>query len=457
MKPIAELGGASTSDIDFAAPAEIPLRAATFRKDLEPRGIESAAVMRARRRPLTVLHVATMNKAIKSRIGYGPIETIVFNLDKGLHASGHRSIVACSSDSEVTGEKYETVPVTLGDYVSAGGSLAQAHVDLHLSRALERARRGDVDIVHMHEWFERVCLGTFDPHRPVVMTLHVPAAHSGVAEFRERNPHAVFPPSLKFVAISEFQRRQYAGVLPVAKTIHHGIDVDEYSANEGPSAGSYLLNIGRMTEVKGQDTAIAVARRTNAKLVLAGCVQNKAEDREFFSRLSESIDLVVDVSRCPPGADYYERVMQPILSSDKRIIYIGELDGAAKKHWYRHARATLFPIRWGEPFGMVLIESMASGTPIVAFGEGSVPEIVKHGETGFVVDSVEAMVEAVDHVGRIDRTACQRHVESEFSIRRMSGAYAALYEELAAVSSRGATRAAGTRLEQSTQVPAVGG
>jgi glycosyltransferase involved in cell wall biosynthesis len=297
---------------------------------------------------------------------------------------------------------------------------------------LERTGRGDVDIVQMHEWFEHVCLGKFSPRVPVVMTLHVPGVHSGVADFHRRNPLTALPASMHFVAISDFQRRQYAGLLPVVATIHHGIDVDEGSiANERRARDGYLFSIGRLTEVKGQDTAIAVARRTGVKLILAGCVQNKAEDRAYFKRLSESIDLVVDVSRHPVGDDYYESVMAPILSLDKQVIYVGELDGAAKKHWYRHARATLFPVRWGEPFGMVLIESMASGTPVVAFREGAVPEIVKHDETGFVVDSPEAMVEAIAHVDRIDRGACRRHVAARFSVRRMASAYAALYEQLA--------------------------
>jgi glycosyltransferase involved in cell wall biosynthesis len=132
--------------------------------------------------------------------------------------------------------------------------------------------------------------------------------------------------------------------------------------------------------VKGQDVAIAVAKQSGAKLILSGCVQNKREDRDFFTRLKKSIDLIVDVGRHPVNGDYYDQVMKPLLSSDKQVIYIGELDSEAKKHWYRHAQATLFPIRWGEPFGMVLIEFMASGTLILAFGEGAVREIVRDGE-----------------------------------------------------------------------------
>ena len=186
---------------------------------------------------------------------------------------------------------------------------------------------------------------------------------------------------------------------PVADTIPHGVDLDEYAFGDECNALPYLFSIGRITRDKGQDVAVSVAKASGAKLILAGCVQNKADDRAFFSSLNDSLDLVVDVSKQPVTDDYYDRVMKPILSSDKQIIYIGELDTAAKKHWFRHAQATLFPIRWGEPFGMVLIESMASGTPIVAFGRGSVPEIVRDGKTGFVVDSVESMVKAV---GRIE-------------------------------------------------------
>jgi glycosyltransferase involved in cell wall biosynthesis len=381
-------------------------------------------------RRLTILHVATINKPITSQLTYGPIETVIYNLDKGLEARGHRSIVACSSDSTVVGERYTTVPRSLGDYLRECTPEAHAHVDLHLARALARAQRGDVDVIHMHEWFERVYSGSFNPPVPIVMTLHVPGTNSGVAEFHETNPGLVPLQRPHFVAISDYQRQQYADLVPVAETIPHGVDVDEYAFRGEPNVGSYLFSIGRMTRVKGQDVAVAVAKQSGAKLILAGCVQNKGEDREFFSSLRSSIDLIVDVGRHPVNDDYFDRVMKPILSSDKQIVYIGELDTAAKKHWFRHAQATLFPIGWGEPFGMVLVESMASGTPVVAFRRGSVPEIVKDGETGFVVDSIEAMVKAVGRIERIDRKDCRRHVAENFPIRRMVEKYEAVYEQI---------------------------
>jgi glycosyltransferase involved in cell wall biosynthesis len=383
------------------------------------------------RKRLNVLHVATINKPIRSDMGYGPIETVIYNIDKGLSTLGHRSIVACSSDSAVAGQKYATVPRSLGDYLREDTREGRASVDRHLAMALARARRGDIDIVHMHEWFEYVWDGRFAPGLPIVTTLHVSGLYSGIEEFRARNPDAPNVPSMHYAAISEYQRQQYANLIPVAKTIPHGLDTNEYPFNERPDSPGYLFNIGRITSVKGQDSAIDVAKKSGSKLILAGCVQEKPEDKAYFERLGTSIDLVVDVSRLPVGRSYYEDVMKPILSRSEQIVYIGELSTEAKKYWFRHARATLFPIRWGEPFGMVLIESMASGTPVLAFREGSVPEIVIDGVTGFIVDSVAAMAQAVERIEHIDRRKCRRHVEDCFSMRRMAESYAELYAELA--------------------------
>lgn len=387
----------------------------------------------ARSKSLNILHVATINKPIASQQGYGPIETVIYNLDKGLHARGHRSIVACSADSAVAGEQCATVSKSLGGYMRECTPKAHAYVDLHLARALARAQDGDIDIIHMHEWFERVYNGSFNPPVPIVMTLHVPGHKSGFQEFHEEHPKVVPLRRPHCVAISDYQRGQYADLVPVAATIPHGVDVESYGFRDQPSTTPYLFNIGRITRDKGQDIAIAVAKQSGAKLILAGCVQNKKDDRAFFSSLRHSLDLVVDLSQKPVNDDYFDRVMKPILFSEKQIIYIGELDTAAKKQWFRHAEATLFPIRWGEPFGMVLIESMAAGTPIVGFRKGSVPEIVKDGTTGFIVDSVESMVDAIGRIDCIDRRNCRRHVVERFSIQNMSEAYEALYERLAVV------------------------
>ena len=386
--------------------------------------------MKTRNRRLTVLHVATINKPIKLDLGYCPIETIIHNIDKGLQSLGHRSIVACSADSKVTGEKYVTIHRSLGDYGQETTSVQREIVNTHLSRAWERSKMGDIDVIHMHEWLDYIYEGVFNPPLPIVMTLHVPAQDSGIQEALQRYSKTKPIPSVYFVPISEYQKRQYRGLVNTWKTVHHGIEVNDFPSKQKADKGSYLFTIGRVTRVKGQDKAIELATKTGSKLIIAGCVQNKRADKDFFESLKISIDLVVEVGKHPIGKNYYDNVIKPVLECDKQIIYIGELSSEQKKQWYRHARATLFPIQWGEPFGLVLIESMACGTPILAFNEGAVPEIVVDGETGFVVDSLSEMIAAIERIDSIDPRECRRHVQNSFSITSMANKYSELYQQI---------------------------
>ncbi len=378
---------------------------------------------------LTVLQVATINKPIKSDLGYGPIETVIYNIDKGLQALGHRSIVACSADSCVTGEQHVTVQRSLGDYVRESAPEQVKLVKIHLAKALARAEMGDIDIIHIHGWLDYIYAGLFSPALPIVMTLHVPAKDGWIEKDHYYGFNTRQDPSIHFVAISEYQKQQYAGLTNI-KTVHHGIEMEDWQFKERPDRDSYLFTIGRVTSVKGQDKAIEVAKKTGSKLIIAGCVQDKAADKRFFEDLKKSIDLFVDVAKQPVNEGYYEKTIKPLLDCDKQIIYVGELGDEQKKQWYRHARATLFPIQWGEPFGLVLIESMACGTPILAFREGSVPEIVEDGKTGFVVDSLSEMVDAVARIDSIDPRQCRKHVQHRFSITSMAQNYSDLYQQI---------------------------
>ncbi len=379
----------------------------------------------------TVLHFATLNQPIRPDLGYGPIETVIYNIDKGLHSFGHRSIVACSGDSRVAGEHFVTVEKSIGDYFSKDTPERRKTTNIHLSRALGRAMMGDVDVIHTHDAkaVEFIYDDAFSMHVPVVMTLHVSAKDSMLKGAYQRWCNPPSSPLVYCTAISEYQKRQYNYLVNAENVVHHGIEVEEYPVKEGPDKGSYLFTIGRVTRDKGQDKAMELAKKTGSKLVIAGCVQNKPADKAFFAGLKNSIDLFVEVGKYPVDNDYYDRVIKPLLDCDKQIIYIGEISSEHKKQWYRHARATLFPIQWGEPFGLVLIESMACGTPVIAFNKGAVPEIMVDGKTGFVVDSMNAMIEAVGRIDSIDPRECRRHVRNHFSITRMAYKYSELYQQ----------------------------
>jgi glycosyltransferase involved in cell wall biosynthesis len=382
---------------------------------------------------LTVLHVATLNQPIGPDLGYGPIETVIHNIDKGLHSSGHRSIVACSGDSSVFGEHHVTVDKSIGDYWSNNTPEKRKTIDMHLSNTLDRASMGDIDIIHAHDAkaVEFMYDSVFKMNVPIVMTLHVSAEDSSLGGAYQRwANHLLASPLVYCAAISEYQKRQYSDLVNAENVVYHGIDVEEFPVKEEPDKGSYLFTIGRVTRDKGQDKAIEIAKKTGSKLIIAGCVQNKQADREFFAGLKNSIDLSAEVGKYSVGDDYYARVIKPLLDCDKQIIYIGEIRSEHKKHWYRHARATLFPIQWGEPFGLVLVESMACGTPVIALDKGAVPEIVVDGKTGFVVDSTDAMIEAVSRIDRIDPGDCRKHVQNNFSITSMAYKYSELYHQL---------------------------
>ncbi len=381
---------------------------------------------------LTVLHVATLNQPIGPNLGYGPIETVIYNIDKELHSLGHRSIVACSGDSMVAGEHYVTVEKSIGDYFSKDTPERRRTTSMHLSRALGRAMMGDIDVMHAHDarTVEFMYDGVSGINVPIVMTLHVSAKDSRLKGAYQRWCNPPSSPPVYCASISEYQKMQYKGLVNTLNVVYHGIEVEKYPVKEAPDRGSYLFTIGRVTRDKGQDRAIELAKKTGSKLIIAGCVQNKPADRAFFAGLKNSIDLFVEVGKHPVGDDYYDRVIKPLLHCGKQIIYIGEISSEHKKQWYRHARATLFPIRWGEPFGLVLIESMACGTPVIAFNKGAVPEIIVDGKTGFVVNSVDAMVEAVGRIDRIDPCECRRHVQEHFSMTGMACKYSELYRRM---------------------------
>ena len=352
------------------------------------------AVSASEGRRLTVLHIGTLNKPLGKNLGYSPIETVIENVHRGLRAGGHRSIVACSADSRYAGERHVSVPRGRGDYVRN-----------------DTVERRDLVRRHMASAFDR-------------------AAESGLREARHACCDARAKQSVYFVAISDDQSAEYAPIVAPWATVHHGIDVNDFPFKTTPSSDGYLLMIGRVTRDKGQDHAIELARRTGSTLVIAAGVQNKPDDAAFFDSLRGSIDAFVDVNRHPAGPDYFERVIQPVLASGKQVVYIGELSGDQKKHWYRHARATLFPIQWREPFGLVLIESMACGTPVLAFDRGAVTEIVATGRTGFVVNSMEEMVAAEAQLTRLDPQDCRRHVATFFSTIRMTSGYAEVYRDV---------------------------
>jgi glycosyltransferase involved in cell wall biosynthesis len=209
-------------------------------------------------------------------------------------------------------------------------------------------------------------------------------------------------PHLPLVSISDAQRQPLTGVdLNWMRTVPHGLDLSAYLRQPRPG-GDHLAFVGRVCAEKGVDTAISVARRCGRPLHIAAKVD-------------------------PLDVEYFECTIDPLLGED--TVFVGEIGEDRKPAFLAGAAATLFPIRWPEPFGLVMIESLAAGTPVIALRHGSVPEILVDGVTGFICDSVDELVDAVERIDEIDPEECRHHAR-RFGLDVMCRRYEAIYDQL---------------------------
>jgi glycosyltransferase involved in cell wall biosynthesis len=205
------------------------------------------------------------------------------------------------------------------------------------------------------------------------------------------------------IAISCDQARSAPDGIPIAAIIHHGIDLDRYPFNPA-GTGDYVACLARMTPDKGIDQAIRIARRAGIALKIAAKMREPAEQA------------------------YYAEVIEPMLGGG--IDYIGEADHQTKIELLSGARALLNPVRWPEPFGLVTIEALACGTPVVGTPHGALPELVEHGVTGYLASSIGDLAGAVAAADRIDRRTCRQHAESRFTMQHMTHHHEALYRRI---------------------------
>lgn len=317
-------------------------------------------------------------------------------LTNALVRRGHRVTLFASGDSRTDGELVSPVERALRLDPQAGDHLAP-HV-LELAQVFERA--AEFDLIHCHVDYLAFAFGRI-VRTPTVHTLHGRLDMPCYQTLFRRLP------DVRVVSISDAQRAPLRGLdVKWLGTVYHGLDLTEYAYSE--EGGDYLAFLGRISREKRPDLAIAVATEAGIPLKMAAKVD-------------------------PCDRDYFEREIQPLLD-DPLVEFLGEIDESEKADFLRHALALLFPIDWPEPFGLVTIEAMACGTPVIARPFGSVPELIVAGRTGFVVETLEELVDAVKRVRTIDRAACRRHVEERFTVDRMVDDYEAIYRSLTAVS-----------------------
>ena len=324
---------------------------------------------------------------------YGGTELVVALLTEELVRRGHDVTLFASGDS-ITSATLDSVhpkALRLDNSIKEYGIYEM----LQLSTVYERAE--EFDIIHSHMG----CAGL--PYAPLVKTPTVHTLHGIFTPDNEKMfTHAKQQP---FVSISDSQREARLGLNCVA-TVYNGIDTSSYEFYLKPSDPPYLAFLGRLSPEKGTHLAIRIAKETGWTLKMAGKID-------------------------PVDVEYYEQEIKPHIDGEQ-IQYLGEANHQQKNVLLGNAVATLFPITWREPFGLVMVESMASGTPVIAMELGSTREVIAHGKTGFLCQTVEECVAALDRIDQIDRHVCREHVVRHFSAQRMADGYEAVYQKLVA-------------------------
>jgi glycosyltransferase involved in cell wall biosynthesis len=321
--------------------------------------------------------------------GYGGIEQVIDLLTAELTERGNEVTLFAAPGTRSEAEVLSPLEGPHPDEIQT--SLYEAD---HVASAFARMDEADApfDVLHDHCGFTAFAFAD-RIETPVIHTLHGPFTETTSA-FYARHGHKA-----RAVALSRYQADQAPSRLEVVAVIGNPMVVDDFPYRADKDG--YLLWIGRFNEDKGPNRAIAAAREADAPLVLAGPVQ-------------------------PGQEEFFAREVEPHLDGD-RIRYIGEV-GDEKGELYAGAEALLMPIRWPEPFGLVMTEAMACGTPVIAFPEGSAPEIVLDGETGFVVDDEHAMARAIARIGEIDPERCRDSARERFDVSAVAEAYESAYE-----------------------------
>jgi glycosyltransferase involved in cell wall biosynthesis len=333
--------------------------------------------------------IAPLDESVPPQ-AYGGIERVVSYLTEELVRQGADVTLFASGDS-VT--KAKLIPIW--DHATRLDPVPVDTIPLHIA-ALEEAlhHAGELDLLHFHlDWVHFPVLRR--QRIPNVTTLHNridrPELRPLFDEFRD----------IPLVSISRVQQ-DFAPSLNWMGTVHHGLPLDTYRYH--PATQGYVAFLGRISPDKGVEQAVEIARRAGIPLKIAAKLEEEQQE-------------------------YFDASVQPAIEAGDAE-FIGEVNEAEKDEFLGNAIALLFPIDWPEPFGLVMIESLACGTPVIAFRHGAVPEVLEHGVTGFVCEDVESAVEWLSQIDRLDRRTCRQRFEERFSVARMAQDYLKIYETL---------------------------
>lgn len=335
---------------------------------------------------------------------YGGTERIVYNLTEELVHRGHDVTLFATGDSKTSGKLESIYPRALyRDGIPWSNPLYPL---LHLTNAFDKADQFDIIHMHFNTRQDYVALALADCIKtPTIFTMHFVLPKENEKGKEDR-----------FLLLKKYQKRNFTAISRAQKTldflnyvgmVYNGLDFSDFKFNAKPE--NYLAWLGQFRHAKGAAEAIAVAKKIGMKLIMGGQIDWANED----------------------NMKYYNEKVKPEIDG-KQIIYLGELGDKEKIELLRNTKALLNPINWNEPFGLVTIEAMACGTPVIAFDNGPVREQIIEGKTGFIVKNVDEMAAAVGKIDKIDRAFCAKHANEKFSAKAMAEGYEEVYRKVIA-------------------------
>jgi glycosyltransferase involved in cell wall biosynthesis len=321
-------------------------------------------------------------------VTYGGTELIISWLTEELIKRGHEVTLLASGDSKTSAK---LIPIWLKSIWRTNLAVPHTVFALLYKKLFEIWE--NFDIIHDHCEFYT---SPFTPFlkKPVVSTIHHPMYEEMIILFKRF-------PQINYIAVSKNQKRSAPGVNFV-KTIYHGLPIEKYLFNPHPK--DYLLWLSKVAPDKGPAEAIEAAKKAGENLILSGNILEEY-------------------------GDYFEYRLRPLIDG-KQIQFVGAANFDKKIELLKNAKAFVFPVKRPEPFGLVVIEAMACGTPVIAYKVGAMPELIKDGKTGFLVETQEEMIKALKKIDQIDRITCRRHVARKFGLKKMVNKYEALYNKI---------------------------
>jgi len=343
---------------------------------------------------MKIAQIAPFEESIPPK-KYGGTERIVYHLTEELTKKGHDVTLFATGDSKTSAKLLPTFPRALRSIkIGQNFKAREAYKLIGLAKIIEILLKENFDIIHNHIGWR------FLPFIKILKTKVVTTLHGPLDIGYQRFVYQEFPNSY-YISISKNQREPLSK-LNFVGNVYNGIDIKLFPFKE--KAGNYLAFLGRMSPEKGPFEAIKIAKKTKMQLVMAA-----------------KIDLV--------DKEYFSKTIEPLI--DNRMIkFIGEVGHKKKVQLLQNAKALLAPINWREPFGLFLTESMACGTPVIAFKHGSVPEVIKDKKTGFIVKNVDEAVESLKKIDQINRRDCRKWVEKKFTSEKMASGYAKIYDKV---------------------------